>query len=85
VLKQHAITLLRAGARPRTLAKKKFFAKEIRAVAERRRLLLFSFLHWLEQTDIYKPVVVDGRPRAPERLLRAYEADSAMRGSDVRL
>ena len=53
--------------------------------ARRKRLLGVSFLDWLEDSDIYKPGIVDGKPRAPKRALDEYEGDANKRGCDIRL
>ena len=44
-----------------------------------------AFLDWLEESDIYKPGIVDGKPRAPKRALDEYEGDANKRGCDIRL
>ena len=42
--------------------------------ARRKRLLELRFLDWLEASNIYKPTVVDGKPRAPKRARDEFEA-----------
>ena len=42
--------------------------------ARRKRLLELRFLDWLEESNIYKPIVVDGKPRAPKRARDEFEA-----------
>ena len=42
--------------------------------ARRKRLLELRFLDWLEVSNIYKPTVVDGKPRAPKRARDEFEA-----------